>query len=242
MAHEDEGDGDNPLRDLADIINHRVASQPRPRPETDRRTNYRMPPTPPGVDLAATSVEDSVRRDPDLIESVYETARATTPGTAVPWSRPTIRPDVSSATEILDYLDQHRGTLHRELVEQIDATADRVRRNAWASLSAVRLTCPHCGHLTVLPKPDLSVLICIDYACAPKSPRVIDPAAILPADRRYSVRDLALIWHMDEAALRKKLWRHKIQPVHVARNNRHLYRWGDVEHLAPRGVSAAKVA
>lgn len=240
MASERQGDtdkADNPLRDLADIINHRVARHPRPQPElSDRRGNYREPPTPPGLDLAAVSLADQIRRDPDVISQVYETARLTATDVAQPWTRDTVNPDVATAFEILNYLNTARPTVHRQLATQITRTADRIRRDAYASMTRTRLQCPHCGKATVVPKPDLSALICIDYQCAPHAPRVIDPSAIAPADRRYSAQDLALMWNESAAAVRKRLWRAEVAPIDKhPKTGQHVYRWGDVAAYAPTG-------
>jgi hypothetical protein len=226
-----ESKEDNPLRDLADIIAHRASRHAKPRPETDRRTNYREPPTPPGTDLTVTSIEEGIRRDPEIIEHTYEVARATAHGHAT--ERRTIRIDATTGHEILDYLDAHRSTLPAELRERIDATADRLRRQAYAAVTRTRLVCPRCGGQTVVPTPDLRLLVCIDYGCAPLRPRAIDPTQAQPAERRITSKDLALMLHTTETAVRKRLWRAKVQPVRVGAHNRHEYRWADVSFMVP---------
>lgn len=219
---------DNPLRDLADILENRAARHVRPRPETDRRTNYREPPPPPGLDLTATAIEDAVRRDAAMVEHVHEVSRVTAGSAA---ERRTVRIDAGTGHEILDYLDAHRATLPAELRERIDATADRLLRLAYAASTRTRLVCPYCGGETVVPTPDLKTLLCLDYECAPAQPRRVDPTYAQEPERRITAKQLALLAGEEDAAMRKKLSRAKIKPIYKGPHNRFEYRWADVAHL-----------
>lgn len=235
-TRDDDGK-DNPLRDLVEIINNRAARHTPPRPETDRRGNYRESPTPPGFDLTATAIEDTVRRDQQLIEHIHEVAHATAADHAT--QRRSIRIDAASGLEVLDYLDAHRSTLPAELRARIDATADRIRRQAYESNTGIRLVCPHCNGRTVVPLPDLSALVCLDYTCAPHAPRVIDPRLTQRVERRITLRDLALMAGIDQATVRKRVQRARIRPVHVGPHNQHEYRWADVKDIvAPKAARA----
>lgn len=239
-AEDEQADDDsgNPLRALTAILDHRAAKLATPRPETDRRTNYREAPAPPGVDLTSTAIEDAVRRDPAVIEHVHEVAHATARNHAA--QRVSIRIDASTGRDILDYLDSHRATLPAELRARIDTTADRLLRRAYAAATRTRLVCPHCNGMTVVPTPDLASLVCLDQVCAPDRPRPIDPAYAQKPERRITLKDLALLAGEDQGTMRKRLWRAKIQPVHTGPHNRHEYRWADVAHLVrPAPVRSA---
>lgn len=228
-ANGQEDDGEyNPLKVIADIIDRPAPILTRPRPETDRRTNYREAPAPPGVNLAATALEDAVRRDAAIVEHAYEISRATERDGA---EHRTLSIPASTGREIISHILDRRPVVAAELRARIDATADRQLRRAYAAMTRTRLVCPHCGGQTVVPTPDLKSLVCLDYVCAPDRPRRIDPASAQEPDRRVTVRQLALLAGEEEAAIRKKVWRAKIAPVHTGPHNRHEYRWADVAHL-----------
>lgn len=233
-----DSDADNPLRELSDILSERVKNPVRPRSETDRRSNYKRAPVPPGVKLNLVSIAEATRRDEELIQHVHEVARATAVGHAT--DRRTVRVDVGNPddiVEILDYLDAHRDLIPGELRERVDATADRLRRCAYAELTTTRLVCPHCGQESVVPTPGLSRLVCLDYTCAPLRPRVIDPTQSQPADRLITARQLALIVGEVEGTMRKRLWRAHIEPADKGRQGQHSYRWADVKHLVSPAVA-----
>lgn len=234
-AAKDEQAGETPTQGLARFLDHHTAKTPPPRPETDRRTNYRQPPTPPGVNLTTTSIEDAVRRDPAVIEHAHEIARATAKNHAA--QRVSIRIEASTGRELAAYLAAYRPIVPPELGERIDATTDRHLRQAYEASTRTRLVCPFCGGRTVVPTPDLRELLCLDYVCAPSRPRRIDPAYAQQPERRITTRQLALLaGGLDrEAAIRKRIWREKIKPVHTGPHGKHEYRWADVAHLvAPR--------
>ncbi|MGH6653569.1 MAG: hypothetical protein ACRDVE_00010 [Actinocrinis sp.] len=237
-----EGEYPNPVHALARLLDHHTAKVPPPRPETDRRSNYRQPPTPPGVNLAVTDIEDAVKRDPAVIEHTYEVARATARNHAA--QRISIRIDAASGRELLDYFDTHRPTLPAELGQRIDATMDRHLRAAYAASTRTRLVCPYCAGHTVVPTPDLKTLLCLDYVCAPKQPRRIDPAYAQEPDRRVTVKQLALLaGDADEGRLKKKIWRAGIKPVHTGPHGKHEFRWADVAHLVtPKPTPATPLA
>lgn len=231
----------NPMRALASILDHHAAKIPAPRPEIDRRTNYRKPPVPPGVNLTAASIEEAVFRDPAVIEHAHEVARATARNHAA--QRVSVRIDATSGREILDYFDSHRPTLPAELRDRIDVTLDRHLRQAYEASTRTRLVCPHCGGRTVVPTPDLTTLLCLDYECAPEQPRRIDPTYAQEPERRITAKHLALLAGEEDAAMRKKLSRANIQPVYKGPHNRFEYRWADVAHLVkPKSTPPAPPA
>jgi hypothetical protein len=229
---------DNPLRDLVEIISRRASRHTRPQPETDRRATRVESPAPPGVDLTATSVEDIVRRDPGIIEQVHEVAYATA---GIAEQRRTVRVQAATGLEILSFFDTYRPALPAELRANLDAALDRVRRKAYAANTSTRLLCPFCNGNTVVPLPDLSALVCIDYECAPTAPRVIDPTAAQPAERRITLNHLALLANLPEGTVRKRLQRAKIEPAHTGPHGKHEYRWADVAHLVERKPAARTV-
>lgn len=219
----------NPLRSIADILDTPAPILVRPRPETDRRTNYRQPPTPPGINLTTTALEDSIRRDPAMVEHAYEVSRATERDGA---EHRTLNIPASTGRQILGHILGRRPYVPAELRERIDATADRQLRAAYASLTRTRLVCPFCNGQTVVPTPDLKTLLCLDYACAPTAPRRIDPAYAQEPDRRVTLKELATLAGDDgEGRMKKKLWRAGVKPVHTGAHGKYEYRWADVAHL-----------